>query len=226
MKTDTKNIRRANLRRLVTASGMEDARFADKHEMSRSYLSQLMLGTCSFGEKTARTLEQKLRIPLGSLDLAEQPKLNTIETWDIPSDLPSGVFVIVPRVSIRLPIGGTGPQEGEQELPPLAFREDWIKSKKVTSRSNLRVCEMQDESMTPSLEIGDSVLIDIGQQDIIDNEVYAIAYGDDLRIKRIAKRFDGGLFVRSDNPKYPEEVISSADMVHVKILGKKLWRGG
>ena len=226
MKTAIKDIRRTNLRRLVTASGIEDAKFADKHGMTRSYLSQLMLGTCSFGEKTARSLEGKLKVPPGTLDLPEPPKLSTIEVWETPEDLPVGVFVIVPRVSIRLSADGNESHEEGRELPPLAFREDWIRSKKVTSRSNLRVCEMSDESMLPSLEMGDSVLIDIGQLDIVDNEVYAIAYGSELRIKRIAKRFDGGLFVRSDNPKYPEEIISPADMGHVRILGKKLWRGG
>lgn len=226
MKTAIKDIRRANLRKLVTASGMEDAKFADKHGMTRSYLSQLMLGTCSFGEKTARTLEAKLRVPSGALDLAAPAKLSTIETWEKPDDLPDGVFALVPRIGIELSAGPGVMDSSEQDLPPLAFRDDWVRSKNITSRSNLRVLEVRGDSMAPSLEDGDVVLVDIGQQDIVDNEVYAIAYGSDLRIKRIAKRFDGGLFVRSDNPKYPEEIITPPDMEHVRVLGKKLWRGG
>jgi phage repressor protein C with HTH and peptisase S24 domain len=186
-----------------------------------------MQGTCSFGEKTATTLETKFKMVPGELSRADgQPKLNTIEVWEHPDDLPAGVFAMIPRIAIELAAGAGAISHGESDLPPLAFREEWIRRKHVTSRSNLRICEVRGESMEPYLEDRDVVLIDTGQQDVVDNEVYAIAYGDELRIKRLAKRFDGGLFVRSDNPKYPEEIITPADMEHVKILGKKLWRGG
>jgi phage repressor protein C with HTH and peptisase S24 domain len=227
MTISIKNIRSANLRAAVTASGISDAAFAEKHGMTRSYLSQLMLGTCAFGEKTATSLEKKLRLAPGHLSQQNpDDSLRTIDVWESLDDLPPGVFAMIPRVAIELSAGNGSIANRENDLPPLAFREDWIRRKNVTSRSNLRVCDVRGDSMEPYLEDGDTVLIDTGQQDIVDNEVYAIAYGNDLRIKRIAKRFDGGLFVRSDNPKYPEEIISPTDMEHVRVLGRKLWRGG
>lgn len=69
-------------------------------------------------------------------------------------------------------------------------------------------------------------MIDMGQKDVEDGHVYAIRYGDELRIKRLYKTFDGGIRIVSDNPTYPEERISRADMAHVGIIGKAIWRAG
>ena len=80
--------------------------------------------------------------------------------------------------------------------------------------------------MEPYLEDGDVVLIDTGQKEVVDNAVYAIRYGDELRIKRLAKRFDGGLLIRSDNPRYAEEALNSSEAAMIDIIGKMLWRGG
>jgi phage repressor protein C with HTH and peptisase S24 domain len=80
--------------------------------------------------------------------------------------------------------------------------------------------------MEPYLQDGDTVLIDLGQTALIDNEIYAIRYGDELRIKRLAKRFDGGIFVRSDNTIYPVETVGPGDLEHVNVIGRMLWRGG
>lgn len=152
--------------------------------------------------------------------------MKTVEVWDKPEDLPTGVFAIVSRVSVALSAGSGSFIEGEMDLPPLAFRDDWIRKKNVTSRSNLCICDVSGDSMYPYLEHGDAVLIDIGQQEVQDNEVYAIRYGDELRIKRLSKRFDGGLIIISDNKDYPTESISANEAQHITIIGRKLWRGG
>jgi phage repressor protein C with HTH and peptisase S24 domain len=80
--------------------------------------------------------------------------------------------------------------------------------------------------MEPYLLDGDVVLIDLGQKDVEDGDVYALAYGDELRIKRLSRRFDGGLIIRSDNPRFPEETVAANDLQHVRVLGRHIWRGG
>lgn len=226
MSDPTHNRRRENLLRQLEKSKLNRSDFARKADVSRSYLTQLLTGGFRFGEKAARALESKLGLPDGVLDMAEEPQVMTVEVWDKPSDLPDGVFAIVPRISVTLSAGAGAVTGEEMDLPPLAFREDWLRKKNVTSKANLRTCEVTGDSMEPYLQDGDTVLIDLGQTELVDNEIYAIRYGDELRIKRLARRFDGGMFVRSDNSIYPVETIGSADLEHVKVIGRMLWRGG
>ncbi|WNO05981.1 LexA family transcriptional regulator [Rhodoferax mekongensis] len=226
MTEPTIEIRRKHLAEQLKKSKLSRSDFANKLGISRSYLTQLLTEGFRFGEKSARALEKKLRLPDGFMDSSAESEVRSVEVWESPDDLPEGVFAIVPRVAIQLSAGSGAISEGEMDLPPLAFRADWLKKKNVTSRDNLRVCEVSGDSMEGYLYDGDSVLIDIGQRDLVDNEVYAIRYGDELRIKRIGKRFDGGIIIKSDNPRYQPESLSPSEAEQIHIIGRKIWRGG
>lgn len=199
---------------------------ARRTEMTRSYISALCTGVKPFGEGIARKLEEKLRMPTGFLDAVDDGGLGPVVTWSKPEDLPRGVYAMVPRVSISLSAGGGATVDEEEMGPPLAFTEEWIRSKHVSAKTNLRICKVSGDSMSPYLEDGDIVMIDTGQRHVVDNNVYCIRYGDDLRIKRLCKRFDGGLRIISDNKNYPEEVLSPEQLQHIAVIGRQIWRAG
>jgi phage repressor protein C with HTH and peptisase S24 domain len=226
MTKDIYEIRRLNLLRQLEKSGVIKSEFARKIGISRAYLSQLITQGFRFGERSARGIEEALRLQQGTLDLVDADKLAPVEVWDSPSDLQEGVFAIVPRVAVSLAAGTGTLVEEEMDLPPLAFREDWLKKKNVTSRTNLRIAEVKGDSMEGYLFDGDIVLIDMGQKQVVDREVYAIRYGDEVRIKRLSKRFDKGLIISSDNKAYADESIAANDAQHIEVLGRMLWRGG
>lgn len=220
------NNRRTRLRQWMDERGLNNTDLANRIGTGRAYVSGLFNPERHFGEKAARTIESKLVMPTGYLDKSTST-LTPVDVWDKPEDLPENVYALVPRISIKLSAGKGVEALIEKELPPLAFRESWLKRKHVTSRKNLRVLDVTGASMEPLLLDGDVVLVDLGQNEIIDNEVYAIAYGDDLRIKRLSKRFDGGIIIRSDNhQRYPEEALRSDEAHHVRVLGRMIWRGG
>lgn len=59
--------------------------------------------------------------------------------WSVPTDL-SADWVLVERRSIKLAAGnGTVIFEHEQ-LPPLAFRDEYLREKRVRNRNNLVIC--------------------------------------------------------------------------------------
>lgn len=225
MENKLADIRRKQLRQWMDERELNNSDLSSKIGSGRAYISLLFKPERHFGEKAARSIEKKLCMPTGYLD-ATQQSLAPVDTWEDPSDLPQGAYALVPRVGIRLSANNGIEAIDESDLPPLAFSESWLKKKQVLSRKNLRVLEVDGPSMEPLLMNGDVVLIDMGQRDVIDRSVYAIAYGHELRIKRLSKRFDGGLIIRSDNQLYPEEVISPSDMEHVRVIGRMLWRGG
>ena len=217
--------RRINLIAWMDKNGLSKSDLAGRLGVGRAYVSLLFNPERFFGEKAARSMELKLNMPTGYLD-SDQSKPMAVEEWSTPADLPADVFALVPRVAVALAAGNGTVVDIPQDLPPLAFRRDWIQRKLVTSRNNLRTMEVKGDSMEPYLLDGDTVLIDMGQQDIKDSEVYALRYGSELRVKRLSRRFDGGLLIRSDNPKYADEVLTAADLEHTSVLGRLLWRGG
>ena len=219
-------IRRKNLKRMLAAFNGNATEFAKKHGLSRSYLSQMLSDGFRFGEKAARSFEQKFGLQAGSFDIDQDKGLGLIEVWDKPEDLPHNAYALVPRVAVQLSAGAGNGHQGEDELPPLAFRADWLQKKNVTHKANLRTCDVRGDSMEPFLMDEDTILIDTGQIEVEDNAVYAIRYLDDLRIKRLSRRFDGGLLIRSDNSRYPDEALNPQEAEQIHIIGKLIWRGG
>lgn len=199
---------------------------AAKTGKTRSYVSLILSAGKSFGEKTARHFEKALYMPTLWLDGSDEPGLSAVTVWDKPEDLPVGVHALVPRVSIRLSAGNGIVAEEEGDLPPLAFRQDWLTKKSITSKNNLRTCEVSGDSMESYLQDGDTVLIDIGQKQIRDNSIYAIEHSGEIRIKRLSRTFNGGVIISSDNPRYKDEVLSPSDSEMLNIIGLMVWRGG
>lgn len=110
-----------------------------------------------------------------------------------------------------------------EESEPATYRLSWFHKTGINPK-NARRFKVVGDSMEPFLFAGDSVLIDTGETDparIIDGKVYAIRYGNDLRVKRLFRRLDGSLILRSDNPAYKdEEVPPELAEEHICILGR------
>jgi len=220
---DIAEVRRKNLRKMLAETGMSQSDLAKKLEVGRAYVS--LLQRRHFGEKTARTMEVKLRLPTGYFDTNHDAPM-AITEWSVPSDLRHDAYAIVPRVDVNLSAGGGCISEYEADLQPLAFRRDWLQKMSVTAKKNLRVVKVHGDSMAPYLMDNDVVLLDMGQTTISDNEVYALRLGDELKIKRLVKKFNGGVAIVSDNPRYPEEIVQPNDVKSLQVLGRCLWRSG
>jgi len=80
------------------------------------------------------------------------------------------------------------------------------------------------DSMEPTIRDGALVLVDRAKREVREDAVYAISIGDDVRVKRIKRRFDGSLALISDNNTlYPEEILSRADAEQLKVHGRVFW---
>ena len=110
----------------------------------------------------------------------------------------------------------------------LGFRRGWIQSKGLNAR-NLIIVQVDGDSMAPYIQHSDIVLVDMAKTDIRSGDVYVFRADYDLRCKRLFKNLDGSVRVHSDNqadPRYQDEVFSTADLVYITILGTVVWRGG
>lgn len=89
--------------------------------------------------------------------------------------------------------------------------------------------KVHGDSMYPLLHDGDTVLVHLGETNIINGKVYAMRYGDELRIKRVYRKLDGGLVLHSDNPEFlprDEDVPAAVAHEHIAIIGRVREKSG
>jgi phage repressor protein C with HTH and peptisase S24 domain len=226
--TDAKRlaqVRRDNLKQWMESNGVSPTELAERLEVGKAYASLLFNEGRSFGEKAARSIEEKLGIPMCSLDGASAPTLTT-SAWERPHDIPAGIYGLVEQTRIS-PSAVAGKVDAAAcPLPPLAFKGDWLVRAGVKSRSLLLMGEQSGDSMEPYLAAGDLYMVDAAQTDIEEGCVYVLVYAGALRLRRLSRRFDGGLILRADNSRYPEEQLSAEYSSHIRVFGKVLWRAG
>lgn len=98
----------------------------------------------------------------------------------------------------------------------------------ISSVNNLAIITASGQSMAPTFNDGDLLLVDRGVMDIRDDAVYVIARNNDLYVKRIKRRLqDGAVIVKSDNPLFgPDDIIENGERDGLEILGRIVWAWG
>lgn len=252
---ELKEIRRQNLLRLRQQHTLEE--IAERTGTNSAYLSQIANRVIQKNGRSPRALsdayagkiERGLGLPENWMDQDRGPvvvegvlnvdllppvtasaRLETfmpITTWDDPSDLPEGQYVIIPRRRINLSAGNGNLVFEEEEAPGLAFTTQWVRQTGIKP-SNAIVVYAKGDSMEPKIHDGDILLVDLAATKVRDGEVYAVRYNQEVRVKRLFCRYDGALILRSDNAaKYPDEIVPPEHQDgHVHILGRVIWRGG
>ena len=127
-------------------------------------------------------------------------------------------FVFMPRE-----IGsGQLPVASDQAVDYVAFKTEWVRETLCADPGRLALIEARGDAMTPTIHSGDLVLIEVSAQSFGPEGVYAIIGADGLAVKRLVRRLDGMIEVRSDNPLHGHEVASPGAF---NVMGRVLWFG-
>lgn len=236
MKTNAE-IRRENLRRLVDQHGGATA-FAAKIERLPAQVSQWLNASIDYksgkprqiSDKSARMIESSLGLQTGWLDLDHTALIHPgagVRAWETPDDLDPDVYGTIPHYDVKLSAGDGAIAEWvrHEDNDPLAFRRRFFQARRLNPK-HLKALYVRGTSMEPTLEDGDTVVIDTSQTQIQDDEIYALLYCGELYVKRLFRMPGGGIEVRSDNPKHRSWEVTGPDLEHLLVLGKKVWRGG
>lgn len=84
---------------------------------------------------------------------------------------------------------------------------------------NYKIIYVSGDSMSPTLNPGEPILIDVDIKTIFGNGVYIIRIEGELYVKRLDKRIDGSTEVISDNPIYGRYDINPNGH-QIDIIGK------
>jgi phage repressor protein C with HTH and peptisase S24 domain len=109
--------------------------------------------------------------------------------------------------------------------PYFAFDERWLKALTPTSPANLSIVRVEGDSMAPTLNAGDDILVDFGDAaNRLRDGIYVLRIDDALVVKRLALNPRGRrLTVQSDNPAYPDWPDCGLD--DIKPIGRVIWSG-
>lgn len=140
-------------------------------------------------------------------------------------DNPDETFVAVAHATPRPSMGGGAVVDETVENPGRAyhFRRSWIRDKLKASPSQLRIMHVQGDSMIPTLNDGDAVLVDMSRKTPSPPGIFVLDDGMGLvakRLEHIPNSDPPAVRVISDNAVYgPYE--RTVDEVHV--VGRIRW---
>ena len=118
----------------------------------------------------------------------------------------AGGLLSVKRHPVTVSAGPGAIVTEELGKPYFAFDERWLKALTPSSPANLSIVRVEGDSMAPTLNAGDDILVDLGDAgDRLRDGIYVLRIDDALVVKRIALNPVGRrLTVQSDNPAYPD----------------------
>lgn len=133
-------------------------------------------------------------------------------------------YIRVPRYEVAASAGGGALVQSEQIVDYLAFKQDWLRSQLGLSPTNVAVISVVGDSMEPYLYDGDLILIDTNVTRIENDAVYVLQTGDSLLVKRIQKKLDGTVIVKSDNERYEPDVFRGEAVAQLRVVGRLVKR--
>ena len=136
-----------------------------------------------------------------------------------------GGFVMFPRYEIEAGAGPGRNVQSEQVVDFVSFKKEWVQNFLRVPRKNLALLSVKGDSMNPTLNDGDMILVDLRANRIDDSAIYVLEFDDALLVKRIQRKLDGSVVIKSDNSLYEPEVLQKDRAVELRIIGRVVWSG-
>lgn len=134
-------------------------------------------------------------------------------------------FVTVPKYDLPVTSGGRDLAiHSAQIVDHLAFKQEWLEDMSLNN-SCLALIAVKDDSMEPTLRSDDLILTDTSTGHIENNSIYVLRLDNELIVKRIQRKVNGSVIVKSDNPVYGEEEFDAASAQALPVIGKVIWYG-
>lgn len=133
---------------------------------------------------------------------------------------PVGEVMQVPKMAATVSAGGGSYENTAFPVGSHPFPRQWLS--KMGNPNTMVFMDVVGNSMEPSINDGDMVLIDQGHTTLSPHGVYAVGYEETLYIKRVEQR-SGYVILHSDNPNYSDIEISGDELNSFRVIGKVIW---
>lgn len=165
-------------------------------------------------ERERRTLARYFKVPESLLG-------------GLPDDIEAefGELVPVLRTEVRASAGAGTVSEHESTRPYFAFDPRWLRMLTGSPASKLSVIRVEGDSMAPTLNAGDDILVDLADAaDRLRDGIYVLRVDGALLVKRLAIHPVGRkVTVQSDNPAYGD--LPDCRLDEIDCIGRVIWAG-
>lgn len=144
---------------------------------------------------------------------------------------PGEEYVALPRYDVQAAAGPGAITEAERVVDWIYFKKDWLRRTLGVAPQHLAVIEAVGDSMVPTIDDGDLLIVDLSQPKLNGDGIYVLSVDDSLAaimVKRIEITPRGGLIISSDNARagYGRYEIAPGELDQVRIVGRVVWVGG
>ncbi|MEO1133614.1 MAG: helix-turn-helix transcriptional regulator [Cyanobacteria bacterium J06639_1] len=135
-------------------------------------------------------------------------------------DEPNGELTYIPLIDVSVSAGlGVLAREATIEHA-IAFNAQWLRGKIDCNPENLSIVTVHGDSMYPTLQDGDLILVDSQVSEPRD-DIYVFQMEGELLVKRLQRLPGGLLSVISDNPRFPPFTVNPSDpSLNVSVVGR------
>jgi len=141
------------------------------------------------------------------------------------NDGPAAGLLNIKRHPVMVSAGPGAIVTEEAGKPYFAFDERWLKALTASDPSKLSIVRVEGDSMAPTLNAGDDILVDLGDSvERLRDGIYVLRIDDALVVKRLALNPTARrVTVQSDNPAYPD--WPDCSLADIKPIGRVIWSG-
>lgn len=176
----------------------------------KSFISQIINGKATIGERAARRLEQENGMKMNYLDTDHSLVLE--ENRD--------ELIIIDVLNVEASAGHGSLGDLVKTVRQLRyFPEQFYSLFRGLNPDVIQVINVKGDSMSPTFAPGDLAFVDVSIQYFDGDGVYVFNYGDSLYLKRLQKA-GNEFIVISDNETYREWRISADHADELFIHGK------
>jgi transcriptional regulator with XRE-family HTH domain len=202
----------ARLRSVMLKKGLNPKTLAERSNVGRSFVYDILNG------KSANPTSAKLTAIAEQLGVSVQYLLSGVyaENSDGKSEIAEiPTLITEPKLDGQMAVTTKNDKF-------YCFKNNWIKEKLATTAQNLRAINVVGDSMTPTLQNGDVILININQTMPNPPGLFVLFDGLGLHAKRLEQIGKDKIRVMSDNAQYQAYEM---DVQEINIIGKIVWLG-
>jgi phage repressor protein C with HTH and peptisase S24 domain len=134
-------------------------------------------------------------------------------------------YVLVPHHNVQASAGGGSIISDESVVDHLAFKRDWITQSLGCQPDKICVIQVRGDSMTPTINDADLLLLDLREISQRTEGVYVIQLDGSLLVKRISYKINGSVEVISDNARYGTQTLTESQGKDLAFIGRVVWHG-
>lgn len=185
----------------------------------------------SISRKKAKLISDKLGYDLNWLLLLDNQEniqdseLNPVERKSLrDEDQINGKFITIPFLDVELSTGFGTCSSMRKEMYTLPFMAKTLIKRNIPINM-AKVVKVTGNSMEPRLFDKDIIAINTADTRIRDGKIYAIRVYNLQKVKVLIRNTDGTITLRSYNPTYSDEIISSEQIENgdFQVLGRMWW---